>query len=231
MSHTPPPKTRIYLVDDHRLFRSGLRVILEATDDLHVLADLEDGNALLQACERMIPDVVLLDLEMPVMDGLDALKALKEKYPAVHVLLLTMHNKESLIHSCMEHGANGYLLKQASPEEVVQAIRQVVTTGYYFNNHVSRALLSGLGRTLQPPGSFTGNVSLTPHELRVLKLICQELTTTEIAEQLHLSPRTVEGYRQKLLHKVNAKNTVGLVVYAASQGLLERWKVGNQPTG
>jgi len=211
---------KIILVDDHVLMRSGLRQMLEE-QELVVVDELDNGSTLLASVAEHKPDLVLLDIEMPVMNGLDALRELKYEHPKLRVLLLTMHDSEALIQRGMFLGANGVVLKDAQPKELLAAVEQVLSQGFYFSEKVSMSLLHGLGRslpTVDPPG---GKVSLTAREWTILRLICQERSTHEIAETVHLSPRTIEGYRSKLMEKVGVKSTVGLVVFAVQNGALD----------
>lgn len=217
-------KIKVSIVDDHHLFRSGLAHILNASDALTVLESLEHGAALLDSLSRYQPDVVLLDLEMPVMDGLETLKVLQKDHPQIKVLLLTMHNNEALILEGMEQGACGYLLKNSKPSELVEAVQKAAETGYYFSDRVALAMLGTLGKTQKrSPAQVKGSISLTQSELELLRLVCLQHTSPEIAERLHLSPRTVESYRKQLMDKIQVRNVVGLVVYAAKHGLLEEW--------
>ena len=214
-------KTRIALVDDHQLFRKGIASLLESMEDVEVVIEADNGRAFLDVVTAVTPDIVLLDMQMPGMDGVETMKALRQTKPEVKVIYLTVNKEERLILSCMEDGANGFLQKDAHPDEMIEAIRRVRETGYYFNDRVSQIMLRGLSRW--KAGEREGQVVLAERELEVLKLICMEHTTAEIASKLSLSPRTIEGYREKLIQKTKAKNTAGLVVFAAKTGWLEEW--------
>ena len=211
----------VALVDDHRLFRVGMAAILDAAEDMTVILQASNGHELLeQLADGAMPDVVLLDQEMPVMDGIHTLKALQKDHPALRVIVLTMHQEDAFIAHFMEAGAQGFLFKDALPTEVEAAIRKVAEGHVYFNDAVSAALLKGLqakstGHTWQPD---TGE-SLSEREIEVLRGICQQWSTQEIADKLFLSPRTIEGYRKTLLEKTGAKNSAGLVVFAIRYGL------------
>ncbi|MEL6536130.1 MAG: response regulator transcription factor [Bacteroidota bacterium] len=211
----------IGLVDDHRLFRIGLATVLNANQDMQVVLQAENGHQLLQQLkEQPLPDVILLDLEMPVMDGMQTMIELRKVYTEVPVLLLTMHQEDSFVIYFMESGANGFLFKDAHPDEVDSAIRKVVNGGFYFNDAISAALLKGLKNKPQTAPSLGDAPALAEREIEVLKLICMELNTQEIADKMFLSPRTIEGYRKKLLDKTGAKNTAGLVMYALKKGVV-----------
>jgi len=156
---------------------------------------------------------------MPVMDGVEALRRTREEHPQVKVIVLSTHNDERSIIRMMELGANGYVLKTAEPDELENAIRSVKDSGYFFNDIVSREMLQGLVKKAKVKPVFNEVDPLTERELEVLRAICQEMTTTEIAGKLFLSPRTVEFHRNNILLKTGARNVAGLVVYALTKGL------------
>jgi len=210
---------KVSLVDDHKLFRMGMSAILNAAEGIEVLAEAENGGVFMgQLAEGKIPDVVLLDLEMPDMDGMEVVEALKRKGSETKVILLTMHNDDRFILHFMESGAGAYLLKDAHPVEVENAIREVATKGFYINDHVAQTMVKGLKQKREAPTKPGEQYELTEREMEVLQLICQELTTPQIADKLFLSPRTVEGYRKTLLKKTGTKNVAGLAILAVKQG-------------
>lgn len=212
---------RVALADDHKLVRSGMVSILNADPQLQVVLDVADGRELLDGLAESKPDVVLLDLEMPVLSGRETLIELRKVNADVPVLILTMHDTNALIFQMMELGANGYLVKTTEPEEVIQAIHKVYKDDYYLSERVSHAMLRGIanpGLTAIP--KFQAH-DLTRREVDVLRLICQEKTTPEIGEALFLSPKTIEGYRKTLFEKVGARNMAGLVLFAVQHNLLE----------
>lgn len=219
---------RVALADDHALFRHGMQAMLQDLPDVFIGPVVANGQALLDALATDPVDVVLLDLEMPVLDGMQTLPLLLQQHPAIKVLMLTMYDQEYFIARLLELGAHGYLTKDAEFDVVGRAIRQVVAEGYYLDARASAVLLNALKSkpltTPTPTATPTRlEESLTEREQDVLRLICEECTTSEIADRLCLSPRTIEGYRNRLLEKTGAKNTAGLVVYAAQKGWLKRW--------
>lgn len=210
---------KLALADDQVLFRRGLTMLLRDLSDVEVAFECSNGEELLTGLKNNSVDVVLLDLEMPVLNGMDTMKRMREEFPEVKVIVLSMHSEEKFIVHLMELGANGYVLKTAEPDEIEDAIRAVATTGYHFSAMVSRVMLHGLVKKEKLKPTFDDVDPLTERELDVLRLICQELTTTEIAGKLFLSPRTVEGHRNNILQKTGARNTAGIVVYAMSKGI------------
>ena len=214
-------KIKIAIADDYKIFRDGLKVGLSADENLEIILEADNGEDLLQGLEENKPDVILMDLKMPIMDGMEATKEIKKKNMQVKVLIVTMYDDDKFIIHLMENGANGYLLKNAEPEEIRKAIYAVHENGYYFNDLVNKALLKKLviKQNLKP--SFNQDVEFTERELEVLKLICEEKTAAEIAKDIFLSPRSVEGIRQRLIEKVGVRNTAGLVMFAVKNNIVE----------
>lgn len=217
------PPIKVAIADDHKIFRSGVINTLTPYENINVVFEAEDGEHLLQIMQEQQPDVILMDLKMPKMDGIQATIKVKEKYPQVKVIILTMYEDDNFIVHLVENGANAYLLKNSEPEEIYEAICTTFDKGFYFNENVNLALLKKVlhKNKQQFKPTFKNEVQLSDRELEVLKLICNEYTTQEIADQIYLSSRTVEGLRQKLLEKLSVKNTVGLVLYAFRNGLIE----------
>jgi two-component system, NarL family, response regulator DegU len=217
--HTP---ITLALVDDHNLFRKGLISLLAETESIRVLFEASNGSELLERlAEGNHPQVILLDISMPVMDGVATLEHLVAHYPAIKVLMLTMNQDDAMILHIMKMGAHGYLLKETNPTELENAIHSVVETGFYFSELVSRALLGKLLKVDRLKPTFHGAVQLTDREMEVLDLVCQGLTNTEIAEKLFVSPRTVEGHRKNTMEKMGVRNTVAMVVYAIKKGWID----------
>ena len=214
-------KIKIAIADDYKIFRDGLKVGLSMDDNLDVIAEADNGEDLLKLLETIHPDIILMDLNMPILDGMEATKRVKKQYPTIKVLVVTMYDDDKFIIHLMEIGANGYLLKNAEPEEIRKSIYAVHENGYYFNDLVNKALLKKLvlKNNLRP--SFNNNIEFTEREQEVLKLICEEKTATEIGKEIFLSPRSVEGIRQRLIEKVGVRNTAGLVMFAIKNGIVE----------
>ena len=210
---------KLALADDQNLFRKGMSMLLRELEGMEVTLECANGKDLLKAIAVVPVDIVLLDLEMPVMDGVETMERMRTDHPEVKVLVLSMHSEEKFIVHLMELGANGYLLKTAEAAEVETAIRSVAESGYYFSDMVSQVMLQGLVKKDKVRPYFNVVDPLSERELEVLKLICAEKTTPEIAERLFLSPRTVEGHRNNILLKTGARNVAGLVVFAMTNGI------------
>ncbi len=212
---------RLALADDQLLFRKGMAMILRDMAGVRVVLECANGEELLTALKTAKVDIVLLDLEMPVLDGTATMRRIKQEFPAVKVIVLSSHDEDTYITSLMELGANGYMLKSAEPDEIDLAIRSVDQNGFYLNDSVNKVLLHGLvkGRKVRP--TFNEVDPLSERELEVLRAICQERTTPEIAATLFVSPRTVEFHRNNLLLKTGARNIAGLVVYAMNTGIFK----------
>ncbi len=213
---------RIALVDDQVLFLKGLRLILTNFPRFKVVLEAENGRELLERLANEPVDIILMDVEMPEMDGTQALEQVMLHYPSVSVIMLTMHDSDRLISQLMEAGAAGFLLKDEDPSVVREAIEHVYDKGLYFRDYVSKALLRNnrkKTKALQRP-TASHSINFSERELEVLLLICQELTSKEIANRLFLSVRTVDGHRRKLQEKTGSRNSVGLVRYAMQHDMI-----------
>ena len=214
-------KIKIIIADDYKIFREGLKVGLSADEGLEVIAEADNGEDLVKLLDAYTPDVILMDLEMPIMDGMEATKIVRKKYPTMKVLVVSMYEDDKFIIHLMENGANGYLLKNAEPDEIRRSIYAVHENGYYFNDLVNKALLKKLVLKNNFKPSFNQNIDLTEREQEVLKMICEEKTAAEIAKEIFLSPRSVEGIRQRLIEKIGVRNTAGLVMFAVKNGIVD----------
>ena len=211
---------RIAIADDYKIYRDGLKVGLASDENMQVVLEADNGEDLLKALPGAKPDVIIMDLKMPIMDGMEATKEVRKKFDAIKILVVTMYDDDKFIIHLMEIGANGYLLKNADADEIRKAIYSVHENGYYFNDLVNKALLKKLILKGQCKPSFNQNVEFTERELEVLKLICEEKTAAEIGKEIFLSPRSVEGIRQRLIEKVGVRNTAGLVMIAIKNSMV-----------
>lgn len=212
---------RVAIVDDHKLMRSGLTMILNSKPEFQVVLEAANGEELLEQLDDAQPEVILLDLEMPVTSGREALVQLRLLEKDVKVLILTMHQQNDFIVRLLEQGANGYLIKDTGPDEVVKAICQVHQNGFYFSERVSMAMLANINDRTKSNLVLPSDNGLSSRDKDILRLICQERTTTEIADTLFLSPKTIEGYRKSLMEKAEARNMAGLVLFAVRNGLAQ----------
>jgi len=217
----PIPPIKVAIADDHHLFRTGVRTSLSNYRDLQVVAEAENGMQLLNLLRHIQPDVILLDIQMPIMDGLSTLPEIKKLYPDVKVIMLSMHNDQSMISKLMELGANSYLTKESDSETICQAIRTVHADEFFFNDLTNKALLNRL-RTRNDARDQMPDAALSDKEKTVLRLMCEEKSTREIAELVDISPRTVEAIRDKLKVKTGAKSLAGLVMYAVKAGIVQQ---------
>jgi two-component system response regulator NreC len=212
---------RILIADDHSVIRTGLRTILRAEPDFEVVGEAADGSEALRLAHELRPDVVLTDISMPgpIGGGLTVVQRLKEDFPAMQLLVLTVHEDESLLHGAINAGASGYIVKRAAETELVSAIRAACRGELYVHPAMTRALLRTPAKPLTPK-SVTIE-SLTPREIDVLRLLAKGYTSRQIADALNLSARTVEGHRANLMSKLNLHSRVDLTSFAEEHGLLE----------
>jgi DNA-binding NarL/FixJ family response regulator len=210
----------IVVTDDHKLFRRGIIALLSDFDFIDEINEAGNGVELLILLEelKIKPDIILLDVRMPEMDGVEAQKRIRKIYPDIKIIILTMEDDEQFILHLIHEGVNGYLLKNADPDEMELAILKTVEQGFYFPDDISKLVMNNLVK--QPKADYSINIDLSERELLILDLICKEFTATEMADSLDLSPRTIEGYRRKLLEKTGAKNMAGLVVFALKHNLV-----------
>lgn len=214
-------KIKIALVDDHRLFRRGLTLILREFGDFQVVIEAENGVDLIKQLAVKKVDVVLMDLEMPEMNGLETTAKVSDLFPKVKIIGLSIHNQKQFILEMIKNGANGYLSKNVNLDELKKAIHAVVENDFYLNEYITNALLKGWQnqkRVHPVPGRSS---KLTAREEEILLFICKEFKTNEIAKKIHLSTRTVENYRHRLLEKTQAKNAAGLVIFAIETGRIK----------
>ena len=215
----PSRPIKVAIADDHALFRAGVKTALSVRKDIEMIAEADNGMQLLNLLKHVEPDVVLLDIQMPLMDGITTLPEIRRLYPDIKVIILSMHNDHSMISKLMEVGANSYLTKNSDSETIYQAIKTCHEQEFFFNDLTNKALLSGLRTKKAEP--VQDDIQLNDKELRILKLMCEEKTTKEIADIVDISPRTVEAIRDKLKTKTGAKSMAGLVMYAVKNKRLE----------
>ena len=214
---------KVIIADDHVLYRAGVKTALSAKKDVKVIAEADNGMHLLNMLKMIQPDVILLDIQMPIMDGITALPEIKKLYPNVKVIMLTMMDDHSMITKLMEIGANSYLTKTSDSEIIYEAIKTCFEQEYYFNSLTNKALLTNLKQRNDalPQKMEQQEAQLNEKEILILRLMCEEKSTKEIADIVDLSPRTVEAIRDKLKVKTGARSTAGLIMYAVKHNILD----------
>src|ERR1700712_191950 len=212
---------KVAIADDHKIFRKGVILSLRPFTNIKFVLEAENGEELLAGIEEAAPDVVLMDLRMPLKDGIETTKVLSKQYPKIYVLVLSMYEDERFVSHMMENGANGYLLKNAEPQEIRRAIMEVSEKGYYLNNFVNRILLKKSHSRQKIIPSLNSEITLTDREKDVLRFICMEFTAQEIAQKMDISPRTVEAIKDRLMERFGSKNTAGLVLFAVRNNLVD----------
>lgn len=215
-------KIKLFLVDDHKMIREGLKTFLTDNPDFEIVAEAENGIDCLSQLENVSVDIVLTDLNMPEMDGLELTKALKEKHPDIKVIALTMMGESQHIKQMLAEGAMGYLLKDCSEEQLVNAIKNVNNGGTYYSPEVTNIILDNI-RKIKPvsKSKVVLEMPLTDREKEVLHLILKEQSNKEIADSLFVSVRTVDAHKRNLLDKTGSKNVAGLVLYAIERQLFD----------
>jgi DNA-binding NarL/FixJ family response regulator len=213
------PLIKVVLADDHEIFRDGLKLMLSKFSTVAVAGDASNGRELVQLVDAEKPDIVITDIKMPLMDGVEATKYITQRHPGIGVIALSMFDEISLIVEMLEAGASGYLVKDCDKTEIKEAIERVYQNEQYYCRHTGNKLMQVMARNAKKQDHKNTAPALSDKEKEIIELICQQYTTKEIGEKLFMSPRTVEGYRLKILEKLEAKNTVGIVIAAIKFGL------------
>lgn len=223
MKQDPTEPISVIIADDHVLYRAGVKTSLSAKKDIKVIAEADNGMHLLNIIKNVPVDVILLDIQMPIMDGIATLPEIKKISPHTKVIMLTFMEDNSMITKLMELGANSYLAKTSDSEIIYEAIKTCFNQEYYFNSMTNKALLTNLKQrnVIAPQQMVSQEVMLNDKETTILRLMCEEKSTKEIADIVELSPRTVEAIRDKLKVKTGAKSTAGLIMYAVKHKIIE----------
>jgi len=216
----PTTMIKVMIADDHQMFVDGVKAILSQIENLEVIGEANDGEALLKLIAVNPPDVVLMDMNMPALNGLETTKIIVERYPSVKVIMLTMHDSSDYIQRLIKAGANGYVLKNTGKEELKLAIETVHAGDSYYSKEVTQRIMDAMNRKKEVQTNVM-NVELTEREMDVLKLIAAEMTTNEIADKLCISSHTVETHRKNLISKLQVRNSMGLVKYAMQMGYVD----------
>jgi DNA-binding NarL/FixJ family response regulator len=220
--HFMESNSKIFIVDDHLLFREGIKLLIEMEGMGKVIAEAENGQVFLNLLEKFTPDLVLMDIEMPVMDGLEATRKALAIRPGLKILALTMLSDKDNYTEMINAGVMGFVLKSSGKQELEKAISTVIEGGSYFSTEILRRIIFNIGKQQSAPGHSSAIViEFTDRELEVLQYFCKGLTVTEIGDKLCRSIKTIEAHRSKLLEKTNTKNTINLVLFAIKNKLVE----------
>jgi DNA-binding NarL/FixJ family response regulator len=212
---------KVAIADDHKIFRDGIRMSLKDREFLKILWEAEDGKDLMHKMSIKQPDILLMDIRMPHLDGINAIDLLRKEYEEVKIIVISMYDDQEMITKMMEMGANAYLTKTTDPDEIYHAIITCMNEDFYFNDLVNKAVLLKLQHKKTVRQFYPNPTKFTEKELRILKCIAEDRTTEEISKEVFLSPRTIETIRQKMKEKVGAKTIAGLVMYGMRNKLLE----------
>ena len=211
-------KIQLAIADDHEVYRDGLKALLESSKEFEIVAEASTGKQLVSLCKEIVPDVVLTDIMMPVMDGIKATLFLAEHLPSVRVIALSMFNQDHLILDMLNAGASGYLIKNAHKNEIIEAIHSVYKNKPYYCSSTSSKLARLIGNSQFGPKAKQ-KVFFSEKEMEIIKLICEEKTSKEIGDKLNMSARTAEEYRYRIREKMGVKGTAGMVIYAIKNDL------------
>lgn len=207
------PPIRVVLADDHDLVRSGIKALLMMVEGVEVIAEARDGKELIALVESLMPDIVMTDISMPGMDGIAAISQIHARHPEMRLLVLSMYDTVDFVKRAVSSGACGYLMKDAPPFELEQAVRSVMATGSYFSPAIAQRLLQ--------PSEPTADDELTHRQVEILKLIAQGRASKEIAFELGLSPKTVDVHRARIMERLRLNDIASLTLYAVRKGLVK----------
>lgn len=213
---------KIAVVDDHKLFRKGLSKLISGFDGINVVLEAENGKVLLELLKTTAVDFLLIDLQMPELDGFETCKIVRERYPLIKIIVISQLITKESIHKIMELDLHGYFSKNSDPEQLNEAFKSIIEKDFYFGKElgviIKQAILWEKNKGLNKNNNPT---KLTDREIEIIKLACQEHSSLEIAQKLYLSVRTVEAHRKKIMEKTDSKNFIGVVLYAFKNNLLD----------
>ncbi|MEP7107115.1 MAG: response regulator transcription factor [Ferruginibacter sp.] len=211
---------KVAIADDHKIFRKGVILSMRSYTNIKFVMEAENGEELLARIPEAAPDIILCDLRMPVMDGIEATKQITREFPNIRVIILTMYEDERFVGHLMDCGAAGYLLKSTEPAEIKRAIMDVMSTGFYLNPFVNKVLIKKNYSKQRFNPSLNSEIVISEKEKEVLTLVCMEFTASEIALKMDISARTVEAIKDRLMERFGVKNSVGLVFFAMKNQLI-----------
>lgn len=214
---------KIILADDELLFRKGIAFLLEREKNIEIIFEASDGSEILDYLKKnkVYPDIILMDLKMPNLNGVEATKIIQKDFPEIKIIALTSYDSKSFINNMIQVGASSYLIKNATPTEMIFTINEVAKNGFYYNESVMQVINECATQIQKNSKLILEENFLTSREKEVLELICKQFNTQEIADKIFISPRTVEGHRTNLLLKTDCKNIAGLVVYAIQNKIID----------
>jgi len=212
---------KVAIADDHKIFRDGIRMALSGKEFLKIIWEAEDGKDLMHKIKIKMPNVLLMDIRMPEMDGINAVSLLRKEYEEVKIIVLTMYDDQEMISKMMEMGANAYLTKTTDPEEIYNAILTCMNDDFYFNDLVNKAVLMKLQLKKNAKQYYPNLVKFNEKEIKILRLLAEDKTTDEISKEVYLSPRTIETIRQNMKTKAGVKTIGGLVMYGMKNRLID----------
>jgi len=215
-------KIGVLLVDDHTVVRQGLRALLKAEEDIEVVGEAENGRQALQFVKKLLPDVVVMDIAMPVLNGIEATRQISRYIPSVKVLVLSTYSNDEYVEQLTEAGAAGYLVKQTAANDLLKAIREVQRGNAFFSPAIAKRLRDQCREAFSSGQPARKSIELTSREAEVLQLIAEGSSNKQIAAELAISIKTVEKHRQQVMNKLNIHDVAGLTRYAISKGLVER---------
>jgi DNA-binding NarL/FixJ family response regulator len=210
---------KVFIADDHAMMREGLRLIIEAERDISVIGEAADGRQAVRLIQRLAPDVVIMDIAMPILNGIEATEQILNSKTFTQIIILSMHASKEHIFRALEAGAKGYLLKESAGKEMVKAIRAVYAGNRFLSDRISQTVIEDYIHQRTADSEESPIKRLSPREREVLQLVVEGKTSAEIASDLFLSPKTVETYRSRLMHKLGIKDLPGLVKFAIQHGM------------
>ena len=213
-------QVRLFITDDHKIIRDGIKALLKDIKEIFITGEAENGRETMELINTLQPDVIIMDISMPEMNGIECTLKIKKDYPDIKILVLSMSKEDEHIRKMLEAGASGYILKNTGKEELIKAIMVVSEGNYYFSNEVTDSIMKDILFSSQGKNEKNLKVELTARESEILGLITRENTNSEIAKKLFISVRTVDAHRRNILEKTGCRNTAGLVKFAIENGLI-----------
>jgi len=213
-------KIKVLIADDHTILRQGIKALLDNQAEIEVIGEAKDGREALTLIERLLPDVILMDIAMPGLNGLEATRRIKKKFPKIKVLVLTMYTNEEYVFQILNAGANGYLVKETAFQDLISAIRAVYRDEAFMSPSISKKVINRYTQRVRETNNTTGDI-LTTREREILQLIAEGSSSKKIAEALFISPKTVETHRTHIMDKLNIHNRTDLIKYAIRTGIVD----------